>query len=232
VTQSGPDVAAALEEVRGRIRAVLAKAGDPREVTLVAITKTVPLALIEAAHAAGQRVFGESRVQEAETKIRDFPGQASWHMVGHLQSNKVKTAVRLFDCIHSVDSLRLLEEIDRRAAEAGRTPEILIEVNTSGEARKFGVSPEEAPKLVEEAFRRPHLRASGLMTVGPLGGDPKKTREAFRRLRDLRDALSPRHPTLVHLSMGMTSDYPLAIEEGSTMLRIGTAIFGPREVSE
>jgi hypothetical protein len=205
-----------------RVARAAERAGrSPAEVTIVAISKSFPPEAIEEAAAAGIAHIGENRVQEAAAKIpslRHLP--VTWHMVGHLQTNKAKTALELFDIIQSVDSLRLAEALSHRAE---RPVPVLLEVNVAGEASKFGFSPPEVPQAAEAVGRLPHLNVCGLMTIAPLVGDPEEVRPIFRELRQLRDALG-----LAELSMGMTDDFEVAIEEGATMVRIGRAIFGGR----
>ena len=200
------------------------------DITIVAITKTHPAAAIKMAVAAGIHNIGERRIQEAEPKIKEVGQIGRFHMVGHLQSNKVKKAVEFFDVIQSVDSYKLAEEINRRAGEIDRVMECYIEVKCSGEAQKFGVAPDEVPELINRILNLDQINLTGLMTVGPLTDDPDKIRESFRICQDLfkagRDIVGEEFDTL---SMGMTDDFPLAIAEGSTMIRIGTGIFGPRE---
>jgi hypothetical protein len=214
------------------VAAACERAGrSPDEVTVVGVSKTFPATLVVEACRAGLTDIGENRVQEAAAKIPAVEALGSrprWHLVGHLQTNKVKTALGLFDIIHSVDSVRLAEFISRQAAslpvrQAGPLP-ILLEVNVAGEASKFGLRPEETGRALEQMARLPGLAVQGLMTVAPLVDDPEDVRPVFRELRRLRDALG-----LHHLSMGMTDDFEVAIEEGATMVRIGRAIFGPRE---
>lgn len=221
-----------IAEVTRRIQAACDRAGrDPREVALVAVTKTVPAERIQEAVAAGVKILGENRVQEAAAKAAAVSGEAVWHMVGHLQTNKVKKAVEIFRMIQSVDSAALAEEIDRRAAEAGRRVDVLAEVNTSGEATKFGVPPEECIDLVGEMSHFRHISVKGLMTIGAFTSDDGTVRACFRRLRDLRERIQSAKIEGVPmdcLSMGMTSDFEIAVEEGSNMLRIGAGIFGPR----
>jgi hypothetical protein len=219
------DVADRLAEVRGRIEAACRRVGrSPDEVTLVAVSKGVPTEAVAAAYAAGQRDFGENRVQEAAAKILALAAQGvrpRWHLVGHLQTNKVKTALGLFAIIHSVDSVRLAEAISRRAS--GPVP-ILIEVNVAHEASKFGFSPDDVEAALKSITVLPHLDVQGLMTVAPQVDDPEAVRPIFRQLRTLRDRLGLRE-----LSMGMTDDFEVAVEEGATMVRVGRAIFGPRQ---
>lgn len=195
----------------------------PSDVILVAVTKGVEAAAIRAAYDCGITNFGENRVQEAEDKIEqlsDLRGSVIWHMVGHLQTNKAKKAANLFDIIHSVDSLRLAEILSRCAE--GPLP-ILIEVNVSGEVTKSGFAVDEIVKAVAEIRRLPNLKVIGLMTIAPIAVDPEEVRPVFRKLKELRDSMG-----LNHLSMGMTDDFQVAIEEGATMVRIGRAIFGER----
>jgi pyridoxal phosphate enzyme (YggS family) len=221
-----------IAEVTRRIQAACDRAGrDPREVTLVAVTKTVPPERIREAVAAGVKILGENRVQEAAAKASFVLGGAIWHLVGHLQTNKVKRALTIFDMIQSVDSLALAREIDRRASEAGRRVDVLVEVNTSREASKFGAAPEECVDLVGEMSHFRHISVEGLMTIGAFTSDEGAVRACFRRLRDLRERIQSAKlegVPMEYLSMGMTSDFEIAIEEGSNMLRIGTAIFGAR----
>jgi pyridoxal phosphate enzyme (YggS family) len=221
-----------LRSVRERVAAACERAGrSPDEVTIVGVSKTFSPPLVVEACRAGLRDIGENRVQEAADKIPAVEAlgpRPRWHLVGHLQTNKVKTALGLFDIIHSVDSLRLAEFISRHAEtlplrQAGPLP-ILLEVNVTGEGSKFGLRPEETGWALEQIALLPGLAAQGLMTVAPLVDDPEEVRPVFRELRRLRDALGLRD-----LSMGMTDDFEVAIEEGATMVRIGRAIFGPRE---
>lgn len=196
---------------------------SPDEVTLIAVTKTIGIPAIEAAFNAGIRNFGENRVQEAQPKIEQLASlrpSLIWHMVGHLQTNKAKTAMDIFDIIHSVDSLRLAETLSQRSQS--KLP-VLIEVNVSGEATKSGFLLPEADEAVKRIGRLPNIEVEGLMTIAPWGSDAEEVRPIFRRLRQLGDALGLRH-----LSMGMTDDFEVAIEEGATLVRIGRAIFGER----
>jgi len=208
-----------LAEVRARIDAAAERAGrDPASVRLIGASKTVEAARLERFVAAGLVDLGENRVQEAEAKA-GLSG-VTWHLIGHLQSNKARKAVALFEWIHSVDSPRLADALDRIASELGRKPRVLVEVNTSGETSKHGVSPDDARGLVDYVAGLPHLSLEGLMTIGPLEGDP---RPAFQGLRKLRDETG-----LNELSMGMSGDFEVAIVEGATMVRIGTTLFGRR----
>jgi pyridoxal phosphate enzyme (YggS family) len=229
-------IAHSVDRVRERIAAAAQRAGRPAsDVRLVAVTKTRSAAEVAAAYQAGVRHVGENRVGEAEAKKPqlDLP-DLIWHMVGHLQSRKASRAVDLFDVVHSVDSLKLARKLDRLAEEGGRTLRILIEVNVSGEESKYGFSldaPGVLGSAVEQIVALPHLCVQGLMTVAFVAQDPEEVRPVFARLRELRDAFRSRYPQAgwEHLSMGMTDDFEVAVEEGATMVRIGRAIFGPRE---
>ena len=227
-------IAANLMEVRGRIGEACEEYDrDIDDITLVAVSKTHPASAIQTAVAVGILDIGESRLQEAEPKIDEVGHICRYHMIGHLQTNKVKKAVQLFDVVHSVDSFKLAEAISRRAEEVNRTIECYIEVNTSGEESKFGVAPDDTISLVKQVKDLPGVVLSGLMTIGPLTDDEDTIREAFRSCRELfkqgRDIVGEEFDVL---SMGMSDDFPLAIAEGSTMIRIGTAIFGPRQPRE
>lgn len=217
--------------VRERIARACARAGrSAGDVRLVAVGKTQPAALIGEAIEAGVTVFGENYVQEAEEKIRAYPG-AEWHLIGRLQANKAKKAVSLFSWIQTADSVRILSEIARRSVEAGKVMPVLLEVNLAGEEAKAGVSPEALPELVDAALEMPGLRLSGLMAIPPPSASPEASRPHFARLRELLGACAGRggEPRgMTELSMGMSHDFEVAIEEGATMVRIGTAIFGSR----
>lgn len=220
-----------LLRVQDRIRAAAGRGGrDAASVTLVAVSKMMPVEIIQEGLAAGVMVLGENRVQEARDKIAALPGRATWHLVGHLQTNKAKAAVQLFELIHSLDSLKLAEALDRSGQQAGKTVRCLIEVNLGGEESKSGMAEEGVRALLEAAERLTHLRIEGLMSIPPFLPDPEQVRPFFRRLRTLRDKLVGEGFHLAELSMGMTHDFEVAIEEGATMVRIGTAIFGPRRV--
>jgi len=218
------DIERNLREVERRIAQAAHRVGrSPSEVTIVAVTKGVAPEAIEAAVNAGIKHIGENRVQEAKAKVAllsTLELRPTWHMVGHLQTNKVKTAVEIFDIIHSIDSLRLAQLVSQRA---GKTLPVLLQVNISGEEPKSGFSVAELPKALEEVARLPQLEVKGLMTIAPLVEDAEEVRPIFRRLRQLRDSLG-----LEHLSMGMSDDFEVAVEEGATMVRIGRAIFGKR----
>jgi pyridoxal phosphate enzyme (YggS family) len=216
-------IATRIEAVRGRIAAACARANrSSNDVTLIAVTKGFTAAAVREAYEAGLRHFGENRVQEAQEKapaLGDLRG-VTWHMIGHLQTNKVKTAVGLFDIIHSVDSLHLAEEISRRAPQ---TVPAFLETNVSGESSKFGMSLKEIGERYESIAALPNIDVRGLMTVAPLAADTEQARAVFRQLRETADALGLRE-----LSMGMTGDFETAIEEGATHIRVGRAIFGER----
>ena len=213
-----------VRDIERRIAGACERVGrSPDEVTLVAVTKTIEVPAIEAAFNAGLRDFGENRVQEAKPKIEQLESlraQLTWHMVGHLQTNKAKTAVDIFDIIHSVDSLRLAEALSGRSQR--RLP-VLIEVNVAAEATKSGFPLPEVDEAIRQIGRLPNIEIEGLMTIAPWVSDAEEVRPVFRRLRQLGDALGLRH-----LSMGMTDDFEVAIEEGATLVRIGRAIFGER----
>ncbi len=225
-------IEANLQAVRERIAAAAHRAGrDPAEITLVAVTKTQPVEVIRAAYELGLRDFGENRVEEAETKFHLLPDDIRWHMVGHVQSRKAARAVSPYVLVHSVDRVKLARRLNRFAGEAGRRLPILLEVNVSGEATKYGFSPDEIEPAVEAMRAFEHLRIQGLMTMAPIVTDPEDARPVFVALRELRDRLATRFPDLDwhHLSMGMTDDFEVAIEEGATIVRIGRAIFGERD---
>ena len=221
-------LAANLQNVRGTIARSAERAGrDPDEVVLVAVTKTFSVDRIREAIALGLRVFGENRVQEALPKIDAIgTANAEWHLIGHLQTNKVKFIGGRFSMVQSLDGIGVAEALDRRL----RSPlEVLVEVNVAEEPRKTGVSPGDLPALARAVTAAEHLRLRGLMTVAPMSGDPQAVRPVFRQLRELRDETSQQlRVALPVLSMGMTDDYAIAVEEGATMLRLGRALFGPR----
>ncbi|MEO0073099.1 MAG: YggS family pyridoxal phosphate-dependent enzyme [candidate division WOR-3 bacterium] len=222
-----------LELLEERIAAACVRAERKRsEVRLIAVAKTKPAELVNEAIAAGVRDIGENRVQEAVAKRPLVAAGCRWHLVGNLQTNKAKKAVEVFDMIQSVDSARLALELQKRCEQAGRRMPVLIEVNTSGEPTKHGVSPEELPALVEMVIGLPMLNLKGLMTIGPglAVEDPEASRQCFRMLRRLAVECRERFGVaLPELSMGMTSDFEVGIEEGATMIRIGTALFGVRQ---
>lgn len=227
-------IAARLDEIRGRIAAAaLAVGRNPSSIRLIAVSKTFPIEAIREAYAAGQRDFGENRIQEAQQKIAAGADLAiRWHLLGHLQTNKIRKAAPAFSTIHSLDSVELLQKIDAASADAGCTPELLIQVDLAGEATKFGAAPAEVPRLFDAAAGCRAARVVGLMTLPPIPETPEDARPWFRRLRQLRDqwlAAGIPPSMLAELSIGMSADFEVAIEEGSTMVRVGTAIFGRRD---
>ena len=208
---------------------------DPGEVTLIAVSKTKPVEMLQEAYAAGARVFGENKVQEIVDKYDQMPADVQWHMIGHLQRNKVKYIVDKAELIHSVDSLKLAEEISKEALKKNVEVNILIEVNVAEEESKFGVSVEETPVLVEEIAKLPGIHIQGLMTIAPYTTDPEENRPVFRTLKKLAVDIKKKNIDNVSmdiLSMGMTNDYEVAIEEGATMVRVGTGIFGARNYNK
>jgi pyridoxal phosphate enzyme (YggS family) len=233
-------VAENIARVRDRIAAAAKRAGcDPDEITLMGVSKTFPVASIVEAYAAGLRLFGENRVQEFAAKasaVRKLP-DAEWHMIGHLQTNKAAKAAELFDAVDSVDSVRMAEKLNASAEGLGKTLSVLIEINVGGEEAKSGVAPDsdELDQLLLGAPRWPSLKILGLMTVPPYADDPKGSRPYFQQLRETRDEIAARRlPNIVTevLSMGMSHDFEVAIEEGATCVRVGTAIFGERTQPE
>jgi pyridoxal phosphate enzyme (YggS family) len=223
------DLSSRLAALQNEIATAAQRSGrDPSEIEIIAVSKTQPEAAVQEALRAGLTRFGENKVQEARGKI-DSLGRGIWHLIGHLQSNKAKDAVRLFDSIDSVDRLELAEEINHRAGAIGKIQNVLLQVNIAGESTKFGCAPEAARALAEAINALPRLSLGGLMTIAPYSPEPEKSRPHFAGLRLLRDKIETdtglRLPTL---SMGMSGDYIVAVEEGSTHLRIGTALFGER----
>jgi len=218
--------------VMDRIATVAKRAGrDISTIKLIAVTKTVDPVRIREAVAAGAMILGENRVQEAKEKIERLGSIASWHLIGHLQTNKAKYAVKFFDMIHSVDHIDLVCEIDRQAAKTGKVQNVLIEVNIAGEEAKAGVPIEGVTDLVKEAAKLKNIAIKGLMTIPPFSDDPEKARPYFRKLRELAAAIIKDNTPNVYmqeLSMGMSGDFAVAIEEGATMVRVGTAIFSER----
>ncbi len=222
-----------LQSVRSRIDAAARRAGrDPSDIRLIAVSKTFSADHVRAAWAAGQRDFGENKVQEALQKIGETSDiEIRWHLIGHLQSNKAKKAAGAFACIQSIDSVELLQKLDAAAAEQGASPEVLVQLDLAGEDTKFGAGADEARRILEAALAAKAVRAAGLMLIPPWNEDQEQTRPWFVQLRDLRDRwLAEGTPpaALRHLSMGMSHDFEAAIEEGATMVRVGTAIFGKR----
>lgn len=219
-----------LASMTARIDGAAARAGrDPSSIRLLGVTKTRLPEEIAEARGLGLNLFGENKIQEARAKIPLCPSDAEWHFIGHLQSNKARHAVALFHCIQTVDSVGIGEILDREAERCGRSLDVMIEVNVSGERSKFGVPPEGLTALAEAVNGSGQLRLTGLMTMAPFSTDPETARPYFARLRELRDDLSSRTGLLLpELSMGMSDDFEIAIEEGATIIRVGTALFGPR----
>lgn len=225
-----------LKQVEENIKNACEKAGrDRSKVTLIAVSKTKPVSMLEEAYNSGIREFGENKVQEICEKRDQLPADIHWHMIGHLQRNKVKYIVKDVTLIHSVDTYRLAEEINIQAKKAGRIVPVLIEINVAGETSKFGVAPSEALQLVQEISHLENIRICGLMTVAPYVEDPEENRSCFRKIRDLSVDIAAQNIDNVSmdvLSMGMTGDYMVAIEEGATMVRVGTGIFGARNYNK
>jgi len=223
------DIASRLAVIQAEIASAAQRAKrDPAEIEIIAVSKTQPESAIQEAIRAGLTIFGENKVQEARGKIESLE-RGVWHLIGHPQSNKAKDAVRLFDSIDSVDRLELAEEINHRADAIGKTQNVLLQVNIAGESTKFGCSPESARSLAEAINNMPRLTLCGLMTIAPFSPDPEKSRPHFAGLRELRDKLqTDTGLQLPTLSMGMSGDFIVAVEEGGTHLRIGTALFGER----
>lgn len=221
-----------LQEVEKRIQAACDRAGRKREeVTLIAVSKTKPVETLQEAYDLGVRIFGENKVQELTAKYEALPKDIHWHMIGHLQTNKVKYIIDKAELIHSVDSLKLAETIEKEAAKHDLIADILVEVNVAEEESKFGMKMEEVIPFVEKVSAFPHVRVRGLMTIAPFVEDPEENRGIFADLHKLYiDIKKKNHDndTVSVLSMGMTNDYEVAIEEGATMVRVGTGIFGAR----
>lgn len=229
-------IAEQLQEVRQEIQNACHRSNrNPEEVTLIAVSKTKPVSMIEEAIAAGQTVFGENKVQELCSKYEVLPQDLHWHLIGHLQRNKVKYIADKAELIHSVDSLRLAETINQEGEKHDRTVPILIEVNVAGEESKFGVSVEDTLSLVTEISKLPYVSIQGLMTIAPYVENPEENRPIFRKLKQLSVDIKRKNINNVYmdiLSMGMTNDYQVAVEEGATMVRVGTGIFGERDYSK
>ena len=225
-------IAKNIRDVERRIVQACERSGrNPEEITLVAVSKTKPVEKLEEAYAAGKRVFGENKVQELVDKYEVMPKDIKWQMIGHLQRNKVKYIIDKVDLIHSVDSIRLVETIDREAAKKGIIANILLEVNMAKEESKFGLMPEEVMDFIDEVVRYQNVRVQGLMTIAPFVDDPESNRKHFANLHKLLVDIRKKkvkNVTMNVLSMGMTNDFEVAIEEGATMVRVGTAIFGER----
>ena len=228
------DISANLSHVRQRISAACARSGrEAASVTLVTVSKGQPAEVVSAAAELGLCVFGENRVQEAKAKIGLCPGRLRWHLIGHLQSNKCRDAVHFFEMIQSVDSLSLAREINKWAEKSAKTMPALIEVNVAGESSKFGYTPERVLAELKELNALPKVELHGLMTVAPFAQDAEKVRPVFRRLRELKEQCEEvLGAPLLHLSMGMSGDFEVAVEEGATMIRVGSALLGPRAASK
>ena len=224
-----------LQEVEKRIQAACDRAGRKREeVTLIAVSKTKPVETLQEAYDLGVRIFGENKVQELTAKYEALPKDIHWHMIGHLQTNKVKYIIDKVAMIHSVDSLRLAETIEKEAAKKDICMPILIEVNVAEEESKFGLKVEEVLPLIEEISSYSHIQVKGLMTIAPFVANPEENRDVFRKLKKLSVDIAAKNINNINmsvLSMGMTNDYQVAVEEGSTMVRVGTGIFGERDYS-
>lgn len=229
---SSEQLAENIARVRQRITQAALRVGrDPAEITLVAVSKTRPVELVEMAYNLGVTDFGENRVQEALPKIAHFhPPALHWHLIGHLQSNKAGKVAGPFYCVQSVDNVHLAQKLSRYAQEENVCLSLLLQVNVAGEASKEGMAPDETPALARQIVSLPALAVCGLMTIAPLAGNPEEVRPVFRALRHLRDRLRAEvtESAWPHLSMGMTDDYGVAIEEGATIVRVGRAIFGDR----
>ncbi|MFN8497784.1 MAG: YggS family pyridoxal phosphate-dependent enzyme [Anaerolineae bacterium] len=224
-------IADSLRAVEERIARAAARAGrDPQSVTLVAVSKTVAAPRVYAAYLNGVRHFGENRIEEAVPKQADLPGDITWHMIGHVQSRKVRDVVGHFHLVHSIDSLALAEAFQRRAEAVGVEVAVLLEVNVAREPQKYGFAPEDLAAVAASVAAMSHVKLQGLMTMAPIVADPEAARPVFRQLRQLRDALAQALPAVAwrHLSMGMTDDFEVAVEEGATLVRVGRAIFGER----
>lgn len=229
-------VAENLKTIRERVDAACERAGRrPEEVTLIAVSKTKPLSMLQEAYRAGARDFGENKVQEILEKYPEMPEDARFHMIGHLQTNKVKQVVGKAVLIHSVDSLHLAEKIEQEASKRDLTADVLLEVNVAREESKFGLMLEEVIPLLEEVKNLPHVRVRGLMTIAPNVENPEENRKHFKKLYQLYVDIKSKNidnGTMSVLSMGMTGDFEVAVEEGATMIRVGTGIFGSRQIGE
>ena len=223
-------IAENLERVRSQIADAAKKSGrSPDDIELVAISKTHDAEKVRMAYEAGQTLFGESKVQEARAKIPELPSSLRWHFVGHLQKNKIRHALPLFELFHGIDDVDLAREMNRIAEEQGMHPRILLEVNVAGEGSKFGFKPDRLREEMESLLSLTRLSIEGLMTIPPLAEEAEASRKFFVDLRELRGALEKEFDMkLPHLSMGMTNDFVVAVEEGATLVRVGTAIFGKR----
>lgn len=225
-----------LENVEEKIQEACRRSGRNREdITLIAVSKTKPIETLQHAYDLGVRVFGENKVQELSEKYDALPDDIHWHMIGHLQRNKIKYIIGKTELIHSVDSLRLAEAIEKEAAKRNLTADVLMEVNIAQEESKFGLLPEEVDEFIEKVQKLPHLQVKGLMTIAPFVENPEENREVFAQLKKLSVDIATKNAhniTMSILSMGMTNDYQIAIEEGATMIRVGTGIFGARDYAQ
>jgi pyridoxal phosphate enzyme (YggS family) len=219
-----------LETINKKIKEAALKVNrDPQEIKLVAVTKTATLEQIKEAINEGVKIIGENKVQEAKEKYQVLTTEVKWHLIGHLQTNKVKYAVEIFDLIHSVDSIKLAKEIDKRSVQFKKTIDVLIEVNISGEETKYGYNPEKVEAFLKEISEFSGIRVRGLMTIAPISKNKEEVRPYFRRLRELSERIRDKNIKNIkmdYLSMGMTDDFEIAIEEGANMVRIGRGIFG------
>lgn len=220
-------------EIKGKIKAAAIRAKrNPEDIHLVAVTKNIPPDKIQKAFELGIKTFGENRVQEARIKASKITAKPAWHLIGHLQRNKAKHAVELFSLIHSVDSLRLAKEIDKRARNLNKVMDILIQVNIGREKTKFGINPRYVESFLQQISEFPNLKIKGLMAIAPYFEDPEKARPYFKEMKTIYDNVKEKdfnNTELEFLSMGMTGDFEVAIEEGANIVRIGTGLFGPRE---
>ena len=221
-----------LEIINEKIKKAALKVNrKPEEIKLIAVTKTATAEQIKEAINAGVKIIGENRVQDAKEKYQILTADIKWHLIGHLQTNKVKYAVEIFDCIHSVDSIKLAQEIDKRSLQFRKIMDVLVEVNVSGEETKYGIKPEEVEPFLKEISEFPRIRVRGLMTIAPIVEDKEEVRPYFRKLRELSEEIKSKNIENVkmdYLSMGMTEDFEIAIEEGANMVRIGRGMFGFR----
>lgn len=216
-----------LEIINEKIKKAALKVNrNPEGIKLVAVTKTATMEQIKEAISAGVKIIGENKVQEAKEKYQILTADIEWHLVGHLQTNKVKYAIEIFDLIHSVDSIKLAKEIDRRSLQFGMITNALVEVNVSGEETKYGIKPEEVESFLKEISEFSRIRVKGLMTIAPIAEDKEEVRPYFRKLRKLFEKIKIKNIKMDYLSMGMTEDFEVAIEEGANMVRIGRGIFG------
>jgi pyridoxal phosphate enzyme (YggS family) len=227
------DIKANLQHIQDQIKKTAIKAGrNPAEIRLVAVSKKMPSSAIKKALNAGQVIFGENYLQDAQKKIKELGAGPEWHFIGHIQSNKAKNIADLFHVVHTVDRLKLAKALDKEAGKIGKKLSVLVQINIGKEMQKSGVMPEQAENLLEVLQKFQHLQVKGLMTIPPYKNDPEDVRPFFRAMRNLKEQFAGKgyfsNTSLIELSMGMSHDYQVAIEEGATLVRIGTAIFGPR----